>query len=391
METYHETTSKGWGRLTGNIAPIGALLQLEGLPDTSHTFRGSVRLFSAIPEAVSALEQGTVAHGNILVLLSGSDARDTEAMAVYSDSVRRSGMDICTIFAGPQYPEKQLGEGTYLWIQDTRFLNCLQDGDMLEYDLAAGTINLDLTPEGFQRRVDGQSSDPFVVRQLDKNTWSILDRYSRMFLVAGQSRALLIDTGFGSADPQPLIQSLTGLPFDVVLTHAHWDHAGGISYFSDLWISEKELPVLQAAAGDDCPCCLHYLVDEQTFDLGGRTLQVIACPGHTPGSVVLLDESRKMLFAGDSVAEGPTYLFMSECSIRSFAAGLQKLQRYAEKIEHIYPSHRNMDLDVSYIAELAGCANGIIDGSIRGEGTCIFRPYTHCKTYRYGRCAIYYH
>lgn len=390
MEIYKETESKNWGVLTGNIAPKGARLWLGGLPDTSHAFRGSVRLFSTVLEAVSALGKGDVTHGNVLVLLPGPETCTAEAMASYADAVQCSGKDICTVFGGVQYPETQLGRGSYLWIRDTQFLNCLQDGDMLEYNLAAGRIYLDLTPEGFRRRVEGKTSDPFVVTQLDENTWSILDRYSRMFLAAGRSRALLVDTGFGTADPRPLIRSLTDLPLDVVLTHAHWDHAGGISYFSDLWISEKELPILQAAVGGDCSCRLRCVADGQIFDLGGRALRAIACPGHTPGSVVLLDESRNMLFSGDSVAEGPIYLFMPECSIRSFAAGLCRLKNYTEKITRIYPSHRNMDLDVSCITELANCVNGIIDGSIQGEGTCIFKPYTHCKTYWLGRCAIYF-
>ena len=40
--------------------------------------------------------------------------------------------------------------------------------------------------------------------------------------------------------------------------------------------------------------------DGQEFDLGGRVVTAYACPGHTPGSMVLLDE-KPLPVAGDAL------------------------------------------------------------------------------------------
>lgn len=44
-----------------------------------------------------------------------------------------------------------------------------------------------------------------------------------------------------------------------------------------------------------------YTHDGDRFDLGGRTLEVIATPGHTPDSISLLDRANGLLFIGDTV------------------------------------------------------------------------------------------
>lgn len=52
-----------------------------------------------------------------------------------------------------------------------------------------------------------------------------------LFLIVGNSRALLIDTGTAAFDLPALIGRLTLLPMDVALTHGHMDHAGGMGWF----------------------------------------------------------------------------------------------------------------------------------------------------------------
>lgn len=384
-------SAENWIRLTGNIAPDGMLLRASSLPDTLHGFRGSVRRFHKMSDAASALRSGLIEQGAAIILYPDVNGWTAEETTDYCAAAAESGRDFCTIFDGEQLPPVQ-GAGAYLWPQrPTPYLERLRDGDMLEYDTAARTINVDLTPEGFRHRMSAQADEPFVIEKLADRTWSILDRYSRMFLLAGDVRALLIDTGFGTADPRPAIAALTDLPYDVVLTHGHWDHVSGIRFLPEAWISPEDIPLVQDVFGGHPPACiLKPLRDNQRFELGGRTLQTLSCPGHTPGSIVLLDEANRMLFAGDAVAEGPTYLFMEHCSIEAFAAGLRRLEAYKPKIDKIFPSHRSQVLDPEYITELADCAQSVINGNLPGEGTCISRLNARCQTYRLGRCAIYY-
>ena len=48
-----------------------------------------------------------------------------------------------------------------------------------------------------------------------------------------------------------------------------------------------------------CPT-LYPLEDGQVIDLGNRKVTVVACPGHTPGSITFLDENTCTLFMGDT-------------------------------------------------------------------------------------------
>ena len=65
----------------------------------------------------------------------------------------------------------------------------------------------------------------YQVCEIARDTYVINEAgMAAMFLVIGEERALLIDTGVGMTDLPALIRSLTPLPYDVVLTHGHLDH-----------------------------------------------------------------------------------------------------------------------------------------------------------------------
>ena len=46
-----------------------------------------------------------------------------------------------------------------------------------------------------------------------------------------------------------------------------------------------------------------YVEDDHVFDLGGREVEVIHTPGHSPGCICLLDRAARMIFTGDSLCE----------------------------------------------------------------------------------------
>jgi glyoxylase-like metal-dependent hydrolase (beta-lactamase superfamily II) len=51
------------------------------------------------------------------------------------------------------------------------------------------------------------------------------------------------------------------------------------------------------------PTVLLPVKDGHVFRLGERDVQVIALPGHTPGSICLLDSKTRSLFTGDTMNE----------------------------------------------------------------------------------------
>ena len=63
-----------------------------------------------------------------------------------------------------------------------------------------------------------------------------------IFVVVGEARALVIDTGIGIGDLKWLIENrITDKPYDVVLTHNHVDHMGGAAWFDRVYIHPDDM------------------------------------------------------------------------------------------------------------------------------------------------------
>src|SRR5947208_16733207 len=70
--------------------------------------------------------------------------------------------------------------------------------------------------------------DWFATRQLDDDVFLIAEPpHVNSFLVVGDERAALIDSGMGIGRIRPVAESLTDRSIEVVNTHYHWDHSGG--------------------------------------------------------------------------------------------------------------------------------------------------------------------
>ncbi|MBM6979527.1 MAG: MBL fold metallo-hydrolase [Actinomyces succiniciruminis] len=188
----------------------------------------------------------------------------------------------------------------------------------------------------------------FVAEPVSPHVTRIRGPYdAHMYLVTGDERALLIDTGYGVGDLAAFVASLTDLPLTVVLTHGHVDHAFGASQFPDVRMHPADLPVLAehrlksrqvhadaAAASHGHPVFLAPEVDPsriaplqtgERLELGGLSVAVLAAPGHTPGSVALLVEEERLLITGDA-ANQFTFLFLPESStVTDYLAALLDL------------------------------------------------------------------
>ena len=87
-----------------------------------------------------------------------------------------------------------------------------------------------------------------------------------------------------------------------------------------------------------------YTHDGDRFDLGGRTLEVIATPGHTPDAISLFDRTNGLLFTGDTYYPAPIWLFRPETDLDAYAASIRRLAALAPQVRWswaptIFPSH----------------------------------------------------
>jgi glyoxylase-like metal-dependent hydrolase (beta-lactamase superfamily II) len=124
-----------------------------------------------------------------------------------------------------------------------------------------------------------------------------------MYLVIGNKKALLIDTGTHIPELKEVVAKLTGKPYDVVLTHVHPDHGGSIDAFGEVWMNEADTTNLRLLFPNH-KCGIRYLRNGQKFELGGRTIEVLFTPGHTPGSTTFIDQAGGYGFSGDSFGNG---------------------------------------------------------------------------------------
>lgn len=86
--------------------------------------------------------------------------------------------------------------------------------------------------------IDAQvfQNDSLKISRFDDDLWVVeTTDMTTMYIIEGEERALLIDTGTECDSLDKIIEHVTNKPFDVVLTHTHPDHAGNVQYFDTIW------------------------------------------------------------------------------------------------------------------------------------------------------------
>lgn len=218
----------------------------------------------------------------------------------------------------------------------------------------------------------------FTVDRIDSQTFVISEyrhwEETHCYLLCGQKKAILIDTGLGVSNIRKIVDGLTKLPVVVATTHVHWDHIGGHQYFDSIAIHEMEkewlsvkFPIPLQAVKDaltkppsDFPAEFDIdaykifqgipqiiLHDGDCLDLGGRKIQVIHTPGHSPGHCCFYELERNYLYSGDLIYKGCLYAFYPTTDPQLFYQSVKRLREY--KIARVLPGHHQLNIPVSLI------------------------------------------
>ncbi len=212
-------------------------------------------------------------------------------------------------------------------------------------------------------------NDDVVFHQIDDRTWVGTGKMmanESLYLIEGETKAVLLDAGTKIADLDKIVKSISKKPVMLIATHAHPDHTGSaINYFPELYIAPGDAKSQFVA---NYTGKIKELKDGEVIDLGGRNLEVIFTPGHTPGSAAFIDKEAGYGFSGDSFGSGNLLVFGTLPMVLS---SCEKMSGVMEKydIKILYPGHffgKNTETK-QRVDDIGVIVKDIIDGKLKGE------------------------
>jgi glyoxylase-like metal-dependent hydrolase (beta-lactamase superfamily II) len=213
--------------------------------------------------------------------------------------------------------------------------------------------------------------DPwFEVYKVAPQTFAIYEPHQSeetiSYLIVGQKQALLFDTGMGIGNLKRLISRLTSRPVVVLNSHTHDDHVGDNWQFNYVFGMDTAFTRENAkgstadaqaeiAPGEICgdlpkgfdpkayrtkPWHISFFIhDGFRIKLGGRTVEVIATPGHTPDAIALIDHENGLLFTGDTFYPAPIWLYRPETDLAAYEKSIARLATLAPEVKTVLGAH----------------------------------------------------
>jgi len=254
-------------------------------------------------------------------------------------------------------------------------------------------------PENAKLSLSTLSDDWFQVYETVDGVYSIVEPYQLQetisHLIVGEERALLFDTGVGLLSIKAVVERITNLPVIVLNSHTHYDHVGGNWEFSTVLaidsdytrtnmegfdnsrISGDFLPeaFCKGAPQESDPASFftkpwkqsRYVQNGEVLDLGGRKLEVLHVPGHTPDAVALLDAENRLLFSGDSWYDASLWLFARETNLKDYEASISRLAALENEVDFLLGAHNSARVNADRLRAVVNAFRKIRGGEYAGE------------------------
>lgn len=224
--------------------------------------------------------------------------------------------------------------------------------------------------------------------KVSEHFWIFEEDGVRSFLFEGEQKAMLVDTGFGTLPLGEMAKGLTSLPLFLVNTHTDRDHIGCNKDFKPIYMHPAEMDYYKKGLPEGCcPEDVLPLWEGDVINLGHWRFEVILTPGHTPGSIMLLEREKRMLISGDSIQDGNIFMFGPGRNIWAFQYSLKKLIPMADAFDSIWPSHGSYPLKADIIPGILRGTQDLLAGKLLEQEPP--RPMP-CKKYACDAAAFLY-
>lgn len=205
----------------------------------------------------------------------------------------------------------------------------------------------------------------FTTNKISEGFYSIEQGFVRSFLIEGHKEALLIDTGVGGGNLKKYVEEITKLPVTVIFTHADGDHIGDAAQFERRFMHPSEFDYYKSK--NENAVSMEPVWEGDIIDLGTYSFEVILIPGHTPGSIALLEKEKHFLIGGDSIQLGSIFMFGNGRNFQAYRASMKKLQNRLKEFDTVYASHNVLSVEANTVNLLYQAAGKVMDNKVYGK------------------------
>lgn len=219
-----------------------------------------------------------------------------------------------------------------------------------------------------------------------KDSWciSFMNGTEYMYLLEGNDKALLLDTGYGVGNLRTFVSRLTEKEIIAANTHFHPDHAAGNGEFEKVYMSsgyEKDRHSVEdeGAVPFDIKKLPFpdyekiFLHDGDTIELGGRSITAIeAAPAHCNSTIFYYDEKYRLFFCGDDLESAQVMMFDNSNNpeapyhVRTRLENLRSnsvlIKSMSERIDYLLPNHNGTPVSIEYADDYIELADRIFSG-----------------------------
>ncbi len=164
-----------------------------------------------------------------------------------------------------------------------------------------------------------------------------------MVILVGQGPHILFDAGYRECAPEMLswVEARTGGALEMlVLTHHHFDHAGGARAACERFgTSAYAHPLEMELLAEEQPgLAVSPIREGEVIEVGRMRWEAILTPGHSPGHLAFWWEDEKILLGGDNILlPSTTAVVAPKGNLGDYLASLERVKNLAPRL--VYPGH----------------------------------------------------